>query len=248
MDCPRTTVVCAIAVVGLLATIARASLDSIGPNGINSVGLLDFDGVPLTGSGVVIGQVEQGRPGDEQVGDDLAHRNTTTDPTDVFLQNNPGDPPPNDANVRNHAQQVAGVMISTDISDLPPNNDGDAPKGVATGALLYSSGYITIDTDPGYRDAILTFQFIATRPDMRVVNHSWGKPTESPGDPFDGNSQLTLGLDWSAYRHNVLHLVAGNQGSGGTPVPKDNFNGMTIARSTKAADGVFPTSFDRQQF
>ena len=56
------------------------------------------------------------------------------------------------------------------------------------------------------------FSFIATRPGMRAVNHSWGKPTVDPNDPLDGNSQLTLALDWSASQHDVLHLVAGNQG------------------------------------
>jgi hypothetical protein len=233
------------AVVFLLANLALADSYSIGPNGINSVGLVDFDGTPLTGAGVVIGQVEPGRPGDADVGDDLAHRNTTTNPAGVFIQNNPDDPPPN-TNVSDHAQEVAGVMISTDATDgnSPPDDpnviNGIAPTGLATGAALFSSAYVTAGINPGYRDAMLTIQFIATRPNMRAVNHSWGK--EAPAFPglLDGNSQLTLGLDWSARQHDVLHLVAGNQGDvADTPIPKDNFNGMTIARSVRAADGVF---------
>jgi len=231
-----------IGLATLFATTAMGDTITIGPNGINSAGLLDFDGMPLTGTGVVIGQVEEARPGDAEVGDDLAHRNTTTNPADVFIQDNPGNPPPNTADIHEHSQEVAGVMISTDVTDgvAPPEVvNGIAPTGVATGASLYSSGYVTLGVDPGYQHAILTFQFIASLPNTRAVNHSWGKATESPGDPLDGNSLLTLALDWSASQHNVLHLVAGNQGAGGRPVPKDNFNGMTIGRSTKATDGVF---------
>ena len=142
-------------------------------------------------------------------------------------------------------------MTSTDATDgvNPPNHTGPpipngiAPTGVATGASLYSSAYVTVGTatDPKYDDAILAMQFIATRPGMRAVNHSWGKNTVTLGDPMDGNSQMTLALDWSAREHNVLHIVGGNQGN--PPVlkklvPKDNFNGMTIARSSKVS-GVF---------
>lgn len=47
----------------LLASVAAASQDSIGPNGINSAGLHDFKGNLLDGTGVDIGQVEPGRPG-----------------------------------------------------------------------------------------------------------------------------------------------------------------------------------------
>jgi hypothetical protein len=242
----RLKYACAIASVFLLASAALADTYSNGPEGINSTGLFDFDGVPLTGAGVVIGQVEPGRPGDAQAGDNAAHRNTTTDPADVFIQNNPGDPPPNTADVHSHAQEVAGVMISSDTSEgtSPPDDlnviNGIAPTGVATGASLFSSAYVTAGINPGYRDAMLTIQFIATRPNMRAVNHSWGK--EAPAFPglLDGNSQLTLGLDWSARQHDVLHLVAGNQGDvADMPIPKDNFNGMTIGRSAKAANGVY---------
>jgi hypothetical protein len=50
-------------IVFILAGVAQADSYTTGPNGINSAGLLDFDGTPLTGAGVVIGQVEPGRPG-----------------------------------------------------------------------------------------------------------------------------------------------------------------------------------------
>ena len=131
-------------------------------------------------------------------------------------------------------------MISTDATDgTGPLMNGIAPTGVATGASLFSSAYITTGVNPGYDDALLTTQFIATRPNMRAINHSWGKPTVMPNDLMDGNSQLTLGIDWSASQHNVLHLVAGNQGAAADlPIAKDNYNGMTIGRSSKVG-GVF---------
>ncbi len=229
------TVISAAAIAVLCVSMVQADTESIGPNGINSAGL------GLTGAGIVIGQVEIGRPGDTNVGDGAAKSNTTTDPAGVFEINGPGNPP-DDNEVSNHAQEVAGVMISTDATEGvdPPNHTGPslvngiAPTGVAPGASLYSSAYVTPGTT--YDDAILAMQFIANQPNMRAVNHSWGKDTVTPGDPMDGNSQMTLALDWSAREHNVLHLVAGNQGST-LPlkklVPKDNFNGMTIGRSSK---------------
>jgi hypothetical protein len=236
----RFTSWCAIGFVLLFARTTFADSYSIGPNGINSAGL------GLTGSGVRIGQVEPGRPGDAGNGDDAAHRNSTTNPFDVFIQNNPGNPPAN-AEVTNHAQEVAGVMISTSTVDgagVDENGDpianGIAPTGVATGASLYSSAYVTEGTNPGYEDAILTFQHIASIPNMRAVNHSWGKEEVDFTNPNNGESLLTMALDWSAIRHNVLHLVAGNQGpTADIPAPKDNYNGMTIGRSARAADGVY---------
>lgn len=235
----------------LLVSSTHADTRSIGPDGINSTGL------GLTGAGVVVGQVEEGRPGDIDNGDNAANRNSKVDPADVFIQNNPANPTAN-AEVSEHATEVAGVIISTATDDNTPNDapldpmhpelfttNTLAPRGVAPGASLYSSAYVTTGTNPGYLDAILTFQFIATLPNMRAVNHSWGKPTITPEELLDGNSQLTLALDWSASAHNMLHLVAGNQGTvANLPVLKDNFNGMTIARSEikddvyrKVADG-----------
>jgi hypothetical protein len=238
----------------LLATSIQADTRSIGPEGINS------DGLGLTGAGVVVGQVEPGRPGDVDNGDNAANRNSKVNPADVFIQNNPANPTAN-AEVREHATEVAGVIISTATDDTTPNdpafdpvnpqlfttNDVE-PRGVAPGASLYSSAFVTLETDPGYLDAILTFQFIATRPNMRAVNHSWGKPTITPEELIDGNSQLTLALDWSASAHNVLHLVAGNQGmTANLPLAKDNFNGMTIARS-EIKDGVYRKVADGNNF
>jgi hypothetical protein len=217
----------------LFTSFAFADSNTIGPNGINSAGL------PVTGAGVAIGLVEPGRAGDAQAGDDLAHRNTFTDLADVFIRDDPGNPTPNTVDVKAHAQEVAGVMISTDASDGSIAN-GISPIGVAPGALLYSSGYVTEGVTTGFSDAIRTIQFIASIPGMRAVNHSWGKEEFGSMFPNDGSSLLTLGLDWSARRHDVLHVVAGNQGTNpDTPLPKDNYNGMTIGRASKAVDGVY---------
>lgn len=231
----------AIGFVLLFASMAFADSYSIGPNGINSAGL------GLTGAGVKIGQVEEGRPGDADVGDDLAHRNTTTNPAGVFIKNSLGNAPPNTVDVHSHAQEVAGVMISTSVvdgsgtdADGHPLANDIAPTGVAIGASLSSSAYVTLGSNPGYDDAILTFQRIATISGMRAVNHSWGKEEVDFTNPNNGESLLTMAIDWSAYWHNVLHVVSGNQGgTADKPAPKDNYKGMTIGRSTKAADGVY---------
>jgi hypothetical protein len=83
---------------------AFGSQDSIGPNGINSVGL------GLTGAGIGIGQVEEDRPAKPLV-DSPMFVDPTTVPADVFRRNGAAVP---NANLDDHAQQVAGVMISTD--------------------------------------------------------------------------------------------------------------------------------------
>ena len=46
-------------------------------------------------------------------------------------------------------------------------------------------------------------------------------------------------MDWISRRYDVLQIFAGNEGLGGGPIPTDNYNGMTIAYSVKAEDGVF---------
>src|SRR5688572_11311462 len=100
-----------------------------------------------------------------------------------------------DANIGDgHATQVAGVIISTDSVDSSMPANGDAPRGIAVNANLYSSAYITAGAGAGYRDALLTTQYIATvTPDVRAITHSWQKPRPMPGALLNGDSQLTLG-------------------------------------------------------
>jgi hypothetical protein len=236
----RLSLITACAVAFLFAPIGTALSDtiSIGEDGINSIGL-------GTGAGVIIGQVEDTRPGDLEAGDSPANRNTTTDPADVFELNGVA-PTPNEE-ISNHAQQVAGVMISSDDTDGTGMLDNDiAPTGVAPGASLHSSTYL-LGGAVGHEEAVLTLQYIADIPGMLAVNHSWGKPPEDD-ESLDGSSVVSLAIDWSTNRHQVLHIIAGNQGTGGLPVPTDSYNGMTIARSAKDANGVYrlvsPDNFD----
>ena len=125
-----TRVVFHVVLILLLATATflHAITKSIGPDGINSVNL------PFSGAGIGIGQVEPGRSGKPNF-DSAANSHPEVDPEDVFLRNGPVQ-----ANMKlgsGHATTVAGVMISTDITDA--DQDFDSPTGVAGGAKLYSS-------------------------------------------------------------------------------------------------------------
>jgi hypothetical protein len=57
----KMAVRCAVANVALTVN-AYASTNTIGMGGINSAGLQTFNGMPLDGAGVSIGQVESTRP------------------------------------------------------------------------------------------------------------------------------------------------------------------------------------------
>lgn len=226
-----------------IPSLTSASLISTGPNGIDSRSAemkLPDGTTPLTGSGVNIGQVEQLRPGwpVQSAGpDDTAHSNQFVQPFEVVIGDGTEDLEANE-DIGVHTTQVASVMISKDTSDSSSPANGDNPRGVATDASLYASAYIVPGGGVGpYQEALLSTQYVAQRPNMRAVNHSWQKPRQSVNAPLDGNSQLTLGMDWIASRYDVLNVVGGNQGEN-QPLPKDNFNGMTIAASSME-NGVY---------
>jgi len=206
----------AIALLVLTTTTSTGSLVSTGPNGINSRGIVVRlpDGVtPLTGMGVSIGQVEALRPGWPLASggpDDAAHSNPSVKPTDVTIGEGEAVTPNMDIGV-GHATQVAGVLISQDTTDSSVPANGDDPRGVAPNANLYSSAYITDGAGIGYTEALLTTQYVADVTDTRAINHSWQKPLSS-GGALDGNTQLTLGMDWIASTYDVLNVIAGNQG------------------------------------
>ncbi len=224
----------AILFVVCISAEVFASVETNSAVGINSVG------VPYTGKGISIGQVEFERPGKFGF-DNVSNSNFGTIPKEVFLLDDRISPtansfveifdptPPNIA----HANQVAGVMIS---------KDPFAP-GVARDADLYATAgtFATVPSIPTFDSLAISTQFIATRDndDVRAINLSFLVPFE-PNESGDGNSKYTQFIDWSAVEHDVLY-VAGNIDFT-TPTsfgqPLDNFNGMTVAASEKA-DGVY---------
>ena len=126
-----------------------------------------------------------------------------------------------------HAVEVAGVMVSTHT------NANTSYVGVSPDANLDSTA-LTLNAGPisGTR----SLQFLAGLPGVTAINNSWagGNMATAP----DGNSQVTLGLDWTAWRYDVLHVVAGSYTSGNTTIsayPSDNFNGLTVAYSCSKA-------------
>jgi Subtilase family len=204
-----------------LTTNALGSADSIGPNGINSAGLLGADGQPLTGAGVSIGQVETARPGKPSF-DSAANSNAATVPNLLFLQADPATP---DVRIDAHAEQVAGTIISTHST----------ATGVAKGASLNSSA----DSQPfktGEDWDSLSLQRIAVT-GVRATNMSFGHAVDSSAS-LDGNGLLTEFVDWSASRHDILYVAAGDEG-GILAEPTDNFNGITVAASKRDGNGVF---------
>ncbi len=207
------------------STLLQSS--SAGASGIDALRLHEppFN---VTGRKVAIGQVEIGRPG--QFGIDKAltqPRNLGV--TRVFFRDRP---PRFNANVDGHAFNVASVMLSL----------AKAMRGIAPGARLYSSAAGT-PKRYGQPEECLAAQHVALQNggDVRAINFSFGEslrqdPRTSP--VLDGNALLTQCIDWSARQHNVLYVVAGNQGKGGISVPTDNFNGMNVSFTTRV-EGVF---------
>lgn len=208
----------------LAAGVASGSSITIGPVGINSAGL------GLTGDGIFIGQVEPGRPG--RPVDDSIFYNSTVRPLSVYRRDM--DPANEFDELSVHAVEVAGVMISTDNTD--DNSNSQTPIGVATDSFLVSSAYQAIPgstTIPSYEAALLSMTYLAREfgGEVRAINFSAGEPRVGTS-PLDGNSLLTLGVDWSARKHDVLYITAGDEtGSINPGVPTDNYNGMTIGSS-----------------
>ncbi len=219
----------------VLAGSVHASSVTIGPDGINSNGLTLVSGTALTGAGIGIGQVELERPGKRLADggfDNAVNSNMYIVPADVFVRTTGGAGIAN-MNTSPHAQQVAGVIISTDTTD--PDGAGPlvAPTGVAIDANLYSSA--TNPVGPNFdAEAAITTQYIATRNggDIRAINLSFQNGRTGLND---GNQLYTQFIDWSAKEHNVLYVAAGKNSTSpaGNSIPTDNFNGVTVGRSIK---------------
>ncbi|EAZ91746.1 S8 family serine peptidase [Crocosphaera chwakensis] len=182
----------------------------------------------LTGKKIAIGQVEIGRPGIFGF-DKIAAWSPTFQLAGVYYQNRDVK---SNGNLDNHAAMVASVMVSQD-KKLP---------GVAPNARLYASAIGAIKGG-GQPQECLASQHIAQRNsgDVRAINFSFGESLEQDNRKdakLDGNAHLTQCIDWSSRVHDTLYVIAGNQGTGGIPIPTDHYNGITTAYTTKR-DGIY---------
>lgn len=198
---------------------------SVGQNGIDAL-RLHRDPYNLTGRKIAIGQVEIGRPGRFGLDKEISP-NWAILPIQVFFRDTPAR---SNNGVDEHAHNVASVMISA----------AKAAPGVAPGARLFSSA-AGKPKRSGQREECLAAQHVALQNggDVRSINFSFGESLEydpRPNPVLDGNALLTQCVDWSARVHNVVYVVAGNQGRGGIPIPTDNFNGINVAFTMRVKD------------
>jgi hypothetical protein len=232
---------CTILCLAFLSSSVFASTATIGPNGMNSAGLTLANGMPLNGGtvgafpAIAIGQVELQRPGKAVADsgfDDAAHSSPDVVPTEVFRRTTSG------AGIANlytddHAEEVASIIIGTGTVDPDGGGPRTAPTGVAPGAALYSAAVDPSPPPPSYdQQAAVTLDNLATLPgvDIRAINMSLGDPFDATHSLSDGNQHLTQFVDWSASEHDVLYVASGYEGNN-NPIPKDNFNGITVAYS-----------------
>ncbi|NER23268.1 MAG: S8 family serine peptidase [Symploca sp. SIO1C2] len=206
---------------------AQALDDSLGEAGINA-NQLHQPPYDLIGRKIAIGQVEIGRPSFFGI-DKAISWNYKLLPAQVFYRDTPAK---TDTDIDPHAAMVAGVMVSNDKT----------LKGVAPGARLYASA-VGSPLKSGQPEECLSAQHVASQNggDVRAINFSFGESLQRDSRSesiLDGNALLTQCIDWSARVHNVLYVIAGNQGSGGIPIPTDHYNGITTAYSTQR-EGIF---------
>ncbi len=204
---------------GLNQSLSEAGVDAI---------RLHQEPYNLQGRKISIGQVEIGRPKKFAL-DKIKPLHKKLPLARLFFRNQNAEP---DTHIDNHAMMVAGVMV-TNQKKL---------HGIAPQANLYSAAVGSLK-NAGQPEECLTMQNIALQNggDVRAINFSFGESLERDereNPQLDGNALLTQCLDWSARVHNVVYVVAGNQGKGGIPIPTDNYNGMTIAFS-RQQDGIF---------
>lgn len=208
---------------GAIASDPSASSNpSIGDLGIQAQTLhtAPYD---LLGRKVAIGQVEIGRPGKFGL-DKRAAWQPQLGSFQVFFIN---DKAISDESVDDHAGMVAGVMVSQDKRQ----------QGVAPAARLFSSAIGSTDESAQPEECLAT-QHVASQngQDVRAINFSFGESLDRDSRPnaqLDGNALFTQCLDWTARVYDVLHVVAGNQGDGGIPIPTDHYNGITTAYTTR---------------
>jgi hypothetical protein len=220
-------VVHTVAVFAMFSQAALGDSESVGSAGIKAVGLLAPDGDLLTGNGVNLGQVETHRTAVRGY-DSNANSNGLVNPFESRIKNGSLSSP--NVDIGEHAIEVASVMIGA----------AGAPTSVSPGSSLYSSGFTAAGTTS---DELISTQYIAKRfavsddRHIRAINHSWNDLPPDV-DPPDGNSLLTLGIDWMASEFDVLNVFAGTQDGSDLRIPTDNYNGITVAKSERI-NGVF---------
>jgi len=213
--------------IGLAVGVPAIALsDSVGVDGIDAL-RLQAEPYNLTGYKIAVGQVEIGRPSFFGL-DKLAVENSPVTVGRVLQLDGPAIA---DELVDGHANNVASVIVSRD----------KLLKGVAPNAFLYSAAVGELSEFSGQPDECLTSQTVALQNsgDVRAINYSFGEPLtrdERRNAILDGNALLTQCIDWSSRVHDVLYVIAGNQGSGGIPLPTDNYNGINVAYSTRVGD------------
>jgi len=212
---------------GIISPALTSGTSSVGPAGIDALRLQAFP-YNLIGRKIAIGQLEIGRPG--QFGLDKAvSKHPAIALAGVFLRDGPAKA---NTNVDSHAQNVASLMIS----------NSKRLEGVAPGARLYSAAVGSLRT-AGQPEECLSAQHLARQNggDLRAINFSFGETLERDSRSharLDGNSLLTRCIDWSTRVHDVVYVIAGNQGKGGIPIPTDNYNGVNVAFTTRK-EGIF---------
>jgi hypothetical protein len=75
---------------------------------------------------------------------------------------------------------------------------------------------------------------------VRAINQSFGLGANGSAD-LTGTSLYTSFVDWSASRHDVLYVNAGNEagGSRNANIPTDSYNGMVVSFTTQNGGAVF---------
>jgi hypothetical protein len=226
-------------IVLCIASRAAADQAANGRNGVNA----QVTGLTGGGGRGVIGQVEDRRPG-KALYDSNSNSASNTFPAGVFFQTSGGQDAANSLNIGNHPTGVAGVMIGQNGS-LTGRTDTDVSyplyEGVAQGALLYADAAGDFDEV----DLVESINRMAkiSGGGVQALNMSFDIPISFPESP-NGNSYLTLFLDWSARQHDILYVGSwGNTLSAANRSPADMFNGLVVGASMQPSSDNFWRKF-----
>jgi hypothetical protein len=193
--------------LSLFLTLVNARADS------NAVALINAGSGPIsayTGTGVVIGEI------DVTAG--------VADSNHVYLQGQiigttnlfNG----NSGSIDDHATQVAGVMVSTDVVTM----------GIAPGAKVYSVEANANNNTDQATNSINAALFLTTQPNLKVINMS----ESMPGTEFSaiGTSVWERAIDSLVSQTGVIFVQtpgnSGTLGAGSARVPGGTFNSLVV--------------------